>query len=93
MGFIYHFPNIMNNEQLIGLALHELRSILGFKCSESLCAMKRPASTGAERLPHCKNKCGRRVQTKRSKLCSNCFGRNAVSSGARSCVVFLNQST
>ena len=46
--------------------------------------MKRPASTGAERLPHCKNKCGRRVQTKRSKLCSNCFGRNAVRSGARS---------
>ena len=46
--------------------------------------MKQLASTGAERLPHCKNRCGRRVQTKRSKLCSNCFGTNAVRSGALS---------
>jgi hypothetical protein len=60
------------------------RSHFGFKYLGSLCATKRPASTGAERLPHCNNKCGRRVRTKRSKLCSNCFGRNAVSSGARS---------
>ena len=60
------------------------RSHFGFKCLGSLCAMKRPASTGAERLPHCKNKCGRRAQTKRSKLCLTCFGRNAARSGAQS---------
>jgi len=56
-GFIYHIQNISNNwtdwTELIGFALHELRMSFGFKCSESLGATKRPASTGAERLPHC----------------------------------------
>jgi hypothetical protein len=46
--------------------------------------MKRPASAAAEPSPHCKNRCGRRVQTKRSKLCLICFGRNAARSGAQS---------
>ena len=99
----FHISFSKHNEQLtelnwywtdtVGFVICMSRSHFGFKCLGILCAMKRPASTGAERLPHCKNKCGRRVQTKRSKLCSNCFGKNAVSSGARLFVVFLNQST
>ena len=53
-GFhLYFSKHIEQLTELIGFALHELRSSLGFKCSKSLGAMKRPASTGAERLPHC----------------------------------------
>ena len=35
-------------------------------------------------LPECREKCGRRVQSKRSKLCSICFGKQAAKTGARS---------
>ncbi len=35
-------------------------------------------------VPKCKKKCGRRVRTMRSTLCSTCFKKEAVASGARS---------
>ena len=35
-------------------------------------------------LPHCKNRCGRRVRTMRSKLCRSCFKKKAAASGAQS---------
>ncbi len=35
-------------------------------------------------LPHCKNRCGRRVRTMRSKLCRSCFKKKAAASGAES---------
>ena len=35
-------------------------------------------------LPHCQNRCGRRVRTMWSKLCRSCFKKKAAASGAQS---------